>query len=117
MTFDEFQVDFLAFLESSTVNLGRKATKTRQAFMDEVTAKFNTFGVNFIIAEICTSTEDEESKPNSMDDRIVRIKPTDRRKALDAGKGVCAMTPGESMRADEQLGRSSYKSTTEKQGE
>ena len=39
---------------------------------------------------------------------LMLIKPKDRKMALDIGKGVHAMTAGESMRADEQLNRSPY---------
>lgn len=118
MTFDEFkkfQEDFCTFLENATVNLGRKTAKTRQEFIDTAVAKFNAFGENFIVAEICPSSKDEQPIANPMDDRILCIKPIDPRKALDIGKGVHAMTPSESMRADEQLNRSPY--TKEKKNE
>lgn len=97
MTFEEFKIDFLRFLSNSTVNLGRRNTKTRQTFLDEASTRFDIF---------MNQTKTKASEP--MDDRILRIKPKNRRKALDIGKGVHAMTSTESMRADEQLNRSPY---------
>ncbi len=118
MTFDEFKADFCAFLKSSTVNLGRKTTKTRQAFLDEAEARFDTFGDNFITAETCDSeveTKEKTPPPTSpMSKSVMCIKPPDRDKALDVGKGVHAMTPTESQRADEQLNRSPFGSKTVK---
>ena len=102
MTFDEFKADFLAFLEGSTVNLGRRTTKTRQAFLDTASAKFDAF-VTGDVAET-----PKQPVTDHMGDRVLCIKPKDRNKALDVGKGVHAMTPSESMRADEQLNRSPY---------
>jgi hypothetical protein len=108
MTFDEFKANFRIFLENSTVNLGRKTTKTRQVFIKEAMAKIDAFGENFLVAELCSTDKDKQSASNSMDDRIICIKPKDSNKALDVGKGVHAMSPTESMRADEQLNRSPY---------
>lgn len=111
MTFDEFRADFLAFLEKSTVNLGRRTTKTRQAFLDEANAKFELFLVDNI------SDVSEQPVLERMDDRVLCVKPTDRNKALNVGKGVHAMTPSESMRADEQLNRSPYSNRTKRRSE
>jgi len=102
MTFDEFKADFLAFLESSTVNLGRRTTKTRQAFLDTASAKFDAF----VAGDVAETPE--QPVADNMSDRVLCVKPTDRNRALDIGKGVHAMTPSESMRADEQLNRSPY---------
>lgn len=118
MTFDEFKADFCEFLKCSTVNLGRKKTKTRQVFLDEAEARFDAFGDNFIVAETCDSdVEIEEKTPpptSPMGKSVLCIKPKDRNKALDIGKGVHAMTSSESMRADEQLNRSPYGSKKKK---
>jgi len=43
-------------------------------------------------------------------DRIIKIMPVNNDRSLNIGKGVSAMTPSESARADEQLNRSPYKS-------
>jgi hypothetical protein len=51
---------------------------------------------------------EEKKSKNPLDDRLVRIEPKDRNRALDMGKGVHAMTPSESMRADEETGGSPY---------
>lgn len=116
MTFDEFKADFCTFLKSSTVNLGRKETKTRQAFLDEAKMRFDAFGDNLIIAEICDSEEKTVLPVVPVNKNILCMKPPDRNKALDIGKGVHAMTPAESQRADEQLNRSPFSSKTEKKG-
>ena len=108
MTFDEFKADFLAFLQESTVNLGRKATKSKQRFWHTVAAKFDAYGEGLITAEICDDEPDDKEKTNPLSRSVIRIKPTDPQKALDVGKGVHAMTPSESSRADEQLGRSPF---------
>lgn len=110
MTFDEFKADFLAFLTDSTVNLGRRTTKTRQAFLDEAGAKFDAF-----LSDDAPETP-EQPTPEHMSDRVLCVKPKDRNKALDVGKGVHAMTPSESMRADEQLNRSPYGAKPGKKG-
>ncbi len=106
MTFDEFKADFRVFLENANVNLGRKTAKTRILFMVEAMAKFDAFVYEQTeldqIAETCPE------KPNPMSGSVMRIKPKDRKKSLDVGKGVHAMTSSESMRADEQLDRSPY---------
>ena len=43
MTFEQFGKDLLKFLTESTVNLGRKATKTRQVFLGTVQDKLDSF--------------------------------------------------------------------------
>lgn len=102
MTFDEFKTDFLAFLDNSTVNLGRKGTKTRQAFLDRATKKLELFHSNK------PPKAKKEKTKNPMSGSVMRIKPVDRNRGLDVGKGVHAMTASESARADEQLNRSPY---------
>ncbi|KKN91281.1 hypothetical protein LCGC14_0221490 [marine sediment metagenome] len=107
MTFDEFKLDFLNFLDGSNVNLGRRGTKTRSAFLDKVLEKFETF------SESCNNVNVDKNKTkkkdkNPMSGSVKCIKPEDPRKALDIGKGVHAMTSSESMRADEQLDRSPF---------
>lgn len=127
MTFDKFKKDTLAFVESSNVNLGRRGTKTRTAFIEALAAKFDNFWQSDLLesltsemyeeveAEICTKTKKPKTKP--MGDSVICIKPKDSKKGLDAGKGVHSMTPGESQRADEQLGRSPYASKKGKKDE
>jgi len=100
MTFDEFRKDFMTFLASSNVNLGRKKTKTRDVFLNTAAAKFDAF------LEIEASPEESSSDP--MKDSVMCIKPQDANKGLSIGKGVHSMTASESMRADEQLNRSPY---------
>lgn len=119
MTFDKFRKDFFEFLDNSTVNLGRKTAKTRQDFMDMANSMFDTFvSASQPIAEPDTEPVAEPKKvkkskkdktaTEDMSDRVLCIKPTDRRKALDGGKGITTMTASESQRADEQLNRSPY---------
>ena len=105
MTLNEFKVHFLKFLKSSTVNLGRKTSKTRQIFIDEATKKFDDFMIQDVDKDC---SPDSKSKLQHMNSSVMRIKPKDRKRALDIGKGVHAMTSSESMRADEQLNRSPY---------
>ena len=102
MTIDKFKKDFIKFLETSNVNLGRLQSKTRKEFLCEAIKRFNNF-INSQIKENPKETVDE--KPAQK--RILCLKPT---KKLDIGKGVHAMTAGESMAVDEQLGRSPYSS-------
>jgi hypothetical protein len=106
MTFDKFKKNFIEFLETSTVNLGRKTAKTRAEFIAEAKQKFDAFAQSN--REDMSEEKSPEKSPRDMSDRVKRIKPTDKRKALDAGKGVHAMTASESQRADEQLGHSPY---------
>lgn len=105
--FDRFKKDFLAFLNGSTVNLGRRTAKTRQKFIDEAIAMVDSLRDNFIVAEICPE-EEPKVFPKPTSGSIICMKPTQKSKALNAGKGVHAMTSSESMRADEQLNRSPY---------
>lgn len=117
MTLNEFKVHFLKFLKSSTVNLGRKTSKTRQIFIDEATKKFDNFMIQDVdrdrVIELLKQVDKDSSSDNKlklqhMKSSVMRIKPKNRKRALDIGKGVHAMTAGESMRADEQLNRSPY---------
>jgi hypothetical protein len=117
MTFDKFKKDFITFLENSTVNLGRKTAKTRNEFIKTAIAKFDAFASSRIKPRevfVVDEKKKEEKVSNPMDDRVVRIKPKDRNKALDVGKGVHAMSGSESMRADEQLDRSPFGAKTAK---
>ena len=113
MTFDEFKVDLLAFLEKSTVNLGRKTAKTRQAFLNEVIAKFDALEAD--AEQVIDMVEKQSEALSPMGNSVIRIKPTNKKNALDVGKGVHAMTSGESGRADEQLNRSPFTNRTRKE--
>lgn len=113
MTFDEFKAEFRVFLEDSTVNLGRKTAKTRLAFIDAAIAKFDAIDPECVVE---SETAEKEEVTDSMGDRVLCIKPKNRNKVLDTGKGVHSMTPGESLRADEQLNRSPYGNRTAKKG-
>lgn len=101
----------MAFLISSTVNLGRRTSKTRDEFLREARAKFDTYDScvkdGDQIAEICP-VESDKTSPNPMGGSVLCIKPTDKNRALDVGKGVHSMTGSESSRADEQLDRSPF---------
>lgn len=101
----------MAFLISSTVNLGRRTSKTRDKFLKEARAKFNTYDNcakdGDQIAEICP-VESNKTASNPMSGSVLCVKPTDKNKALDVGKGVHSMTGSESSRADEQLDRSPF---------
>lgn len=104
MTFKKFKKDLLEFVGKSTVNLGRKNTKTRTKFLQEIKSKctaFETDDGKKVVVEV-------EEKKSGDGDRLVCMRPKDKRRALDAGKGVVAMTGSESQRADEELGRSPY---------
>lgn len=105
--FDKFRKDFLAFLNESTVNLGRRTAKTRQTFIDKAIGRVDSLRDNFIIAEICPEEEPKVS-PKPTSGSIICMKPTQKSKALNAGKGVHAMTQSKSMQADEELNRSPY---------
>lgn len=102
MTFDKFKEGFLAFLSTSNVNLGRLDSKTRAGFLDQAEAKFDEF-----LADLDDS-DNEPKTTGGMSDRILCIKPKDKRRGLDIGNGVKSMTASESQRADEQLNRSPY---------
>lgn len=114
MTFDEFKSDFLDFLENSTVNLGRRTTKTRQVFLAEVAGKFDTFTGDSEPAD--KMVKKTQKTPEPFNGSVMRIKPKDSRKALSIGKGVHAMTSSESARADEQLNRSPFVDRKGKKG-
>ena len=103
MTLDEFRQQLIDFIDNSTVNLGRKKTNSRAVFLEKIRAMFDDYS-----AEESPEIEEKTQNTHNMNDRILVLKPEDRRKALDMGKGVHAMTPTESMRADEQLNRSPY---------
>lgn len=117
MTFEEFKADLLVFLQEATVNLGRRNTKSRARFLQIIVEKLDAYGCDAsgkdLIAEICDDKSVEKKKPNSMSSSVLRIKPTDPRRALDAGKGVHAMNASESGRADEQLCRSPFANKTD----
>lgn len=104
MTFNEFKKDFRIFLESSSVNLGRKTAKTRNDFIEIAMTKLDEYQHRPISKE----KKEKKKEVDSMNDRVMRIKPKDRRQALDIGKGVASMTASQSALADEQLGRSPY---------
>ncbi len=104
MTFKKFKKDLLEFVGNSTVNLGRKNTQTRAKFLQDIESKMTAFETDDgkkVVVKV------EKTKPDD-DGRVMRMKPKDKRRALDAGKGVVAMTGSESQRADEELGRSPY---------
>jgi len=106
VTFKKFQKDLLKFVGSSTVNLGRKTTKTRAEFLKEIESMCTAFEADGVKKDVVVVEKEEEKLDQS--DRLVCMKPKDKRRALDAGKGVVAMTASESQRADEELGRSPY---------
>jgi len=106
MTFDEFRIDFMDFLSSANVNLGRLNSKTRERFLEQANGKFE---------ELVASLEEPSEEPKTTENlkgRVLCIKPTDSRRALDIGKGVKGMTASESARADEQLNRSPFQKRT-----
>lgn len=109
MTFEEFRVSFIAFLQDSKVNLGRRGTKAKACFFEEVEAKFDECQNSFL-----TPSNKPRPKRVSRRDEVLCVKPKDSRKALDMGKGVHAMTASESARADEQLNRSPFTGRTGK---
>lgn len=111
MTFGKFKVTFIEFLENSTVNLGRKTSKTRLVFMENVGEMFDALEADV------ESVEKKSKAPNPMSGSVLRIKPADKKRALNIGKGVHAMTSSESGRADEQLNRSPFTNKKEKKGE
>lgn len=105
MTFKKFKQNLMEFVGNSIVNLGRKNTQTRTKFLKEIEsqcAAFETDSDKKVVVK--------EDKKVSEDDggRLICMKPANKKRALDAGKGVVAMTGSESQRADEELGRSPY---------
>ncbi len=103
MTFDELKVDIRELLETSNVNLGRKTAKTRQGLIESIMSKVEIFGSTNTYEPIVEKKEEEKDSG-----RLLCLKPSDRRAALNMGKGVHAMTPDQSQVADQQLGRSPY---------
>lgn len=107
MTFVKFKEAFKKFIEESNVNLGRKEAKTRQEFIDTLMDMLDDYHFSVTKTKNKTVEEPQPRNPSDLSDRLVVLKP-DRTRALDIGKGVHAMTPSESMRADEQLNRSPF---------
>jgi len=111
MSYKRFRKSLLNFISVSRVNLGRTTAKTREVFIQEVMNKIDKFfdGIN------CDETTDgsvveqpkdtDVVKNTPLDDRIVRLEPGEPQRGMNIGHGVHAMTPSESMKADEQLGR------------
>lgn len=109
MTLDKLQENVRKLLENSNVNLGRRKAKTRQNFIALIMNQF----IDFASTNICNSIVEEQGKEkennsNCEDDRLLCLKPSDSKAALNIGKGVFAMTPAQSRAADEQLNRSPY---------
>lgn len=110
--FDKFRKDFFTFFENSTVNLGRKTTKTRKAFINTAKAKFDAFFIASTVISDDVEQKNDKQASTKKSESIICLKPKDRKKTLDIGKGVHAMTSTESMRADEQLNRSPFGTKT-----
>ncbi len=109
MTFDEFRSNVLALIQGSNVNLGRKQAKTRIDFINLIMNQIDDFGQTEILdKKISNKKKKTKDGKNSMDDRVLCVTPKDKTAALNVGKGVHAMTSGQSRAADEQLGRSPY---------
>jgi len=108
MVFDKLKKKLLKFLNNSNVNLGRKKSKTREAFLKEIIEIINIFESEYL------KKSEQPKSDNPMNNSVLCIKPKNKQKGLDIGKGVHAMTPTESMRADEQLGRSPYSNKSPK---
>jgi len=102
VTFDEFKNDLLTFIGCSNVNLGRKTSQTRNEFLKEIDNKFN----EFVSHTENHSSVDVQSK--GMERSVLCNMPTKRNRIVDPKSGIAIMTPGESMRADEQLNRSPF---------
>lgn len=112
MTFDDFKAEFIGFLETSTVNLGRKTTKTRQNFLNEAASRIEVLREFYSEPKLTKKTKNKKAPKNPMKGSVIRIKPTSSNKGLNVGKGVHAMTQSESGRADEQLNRSPFTGKT-----
>ena len=118
MTFDELKTQFRTFLENSTVNLGRKTAKTRKEFIEKAIYLLESFvasqeaDTSDDCQDVCTDHEtcpnDLKESKSPMGGSVLCIKPKDKNRALDVGKGVHSMTGNESGLADEQLGRSPF---------
>ena len=120
MTFEEFREDFHKFLQTATVNLGRKTAKTRVEFIIKAMDKIEKYGNTIVDDTIEKSTQKKrkkQKKVEAMDDRVKCMKPKDSRRALNIGKGVTSMTASESARADEQLNRSPFAGKNKKGNE
>lgn len=107
MTFDKFSKNLIKFLSDSTVNLGRKDTKTRRIFLETVNNQLEEFASEQNSSKAAPKKK-KVKEPDPMSGSVMSIKPSDSRKSLSIGKGVHSMTASESARADEQLGRSPY---------
>ena len=112
MTFDKFKAEFVKFLENSNVNLGRKTTKTRQDFLDEASAKLEALRELCVEKKPTKKTKKDNTPKTPMSGSVKCIKPKNSRRGLGVGKGVHAMTKGESELADEQLNRSPFAGKT-----
>lgn len=107
MVFNEFKEKLLQFLTTSNVNLGRREAKTRNDFINEITCMLEKFG-KFGRMKPIKLRNDPKDKPVVMKGSILRMDSDNSNNNLDIGKGVHSMTASESMRADEQLGRSPF---------
>ncbi len=93
MGVEKFLRDMEDFLNTTNVNLGRKKSKNREKFIQEVLLKIK----NFI-------------KPNNNINRqseVLCLKPT-KKNAMKLKGHAHEMTESESMKADEELGRSRF---------
>lgn len=91
---NQFLNELEGFLESANANLGRKASKNRLAFINQVLLMVKNFAE---VGNVQTESED-----------ILCMKPTPKNSKLIIKDGIHAMTQSEAMRADEELGRSPY---------
>lgn len=112
MNFNDLKQEIRTFLENSNVNLGRKNAKTRKDFIEFILKRMDDLEQS----DCCHPNTEENmiKEEDSTDNRLLCLKPGDPRAALSMGKGVHAMTPGQSRVADEQLNRSPYSKGGEK---
>jgi len=111
MSYKKFRKSLLRFISSSRVNLGRTEAKTRKVFIEGVINRIDEFfdqtnhdeTTDGFVTEQPSDSDVIKNAP--LDDRIVRLEPGEPRRGMNIGHGVHAMTPSESMKADEQLGR------------
>jgi hypothetical protein len=122
MTFDDFKEDILAFLKDSTVNLGRKSTKTREIFLSTIREKLDTFGATLshvrpvdVIPD--EDISDDKTLPTKKKADMLRIDPTECRRNPGAVKGAHVMTASESMRSDKQHSNSPFVDQSKKEGD
>lgn len=111
MTFKKLKKDVLSFVGNSKVNLGRKNTLTRDQFLkrlESILAAFEIDDGKKVVVKV-------EEKKSDDSDRLICMKPKDKKRALDGGKGTVMMTGSESQRADEELGRSPYSNEQKKE--